>query len=829
MMTRRLIYLFCFCTCLINNLYGQNAKDTNVTPVVPASDSVSPFVRKVLDAGEKDKRKSEATYNAGRVGQRQKAVWGALISAAQDVKLYLVNGINLKSVAEEINFVKASFPVVQDGIFIKKGTSQTDRNLSVSSAILFQLIAKTEMSKKQVDNYSDVLTRYRSRIDSLLSDPVIYIFPTDSVELVKYLSRLRVIVSQGNPTDNALNATLDSVRILQNDIDSELFTLKTAYEKIEFYRDRLAAVNLSREFADIWYHPAHYRPFSEILLFSVAKERLAFAFYLQENFLKLFVLLCISILVYLFLISLKRKFKDGGQNREELDQKLILKRPVASSLIIVLSIFQFVFLNAPFIFSFFIWSIEVICLLVLLKNHITPFWFRFWIILSVLFLLSCMDNFILQASRSERWIMLGLACAGVVFGLFYLSSRRRQDLKERSILFFLRFLVLAEVLSLLFNLFGRYNLSKILLISGYTGIVNAILFLWVVRLINEGLALGSSLYRYPERRSFYINFNRLGSKAPLILYVLLAIGWGVLVGRQFYAFKRIAVPFGEFLRKERTLGDYSFSINGLVLFFLIAGCSMILSKIISFFAADPQAIHGHTAQSSKRASIGSWILIIRICIVSLGLFLAFAAVGLPLDKITIVLGALSVGIGLGLQGLVSNLVSGLIIAFEKPVNVGDQIEIGGKSGIMRSIGFRSSTVSLGDGSDLIVPNGDLLNDHVINWSASREAKKLVIPICIAYGSDLKQIKEILEEIAGLDERILKVPAAVAVPKGFGESAIDVDLVVWIKSQREALAVTGSVIMEIDKAFREKGIAIPFSRHDVHILKDKTTETETPDE
>ncbi len=820
---RTLICLFCFFTWLASNLYGQTAKDTDAISVVSEGDTISPFVRKVREAGETDRRKTEANYKAGRVNQQQKAVLEALVSTAHEVKLYLVSGVNLKSIAAEMNFVKASFPVVQDGIFIKKGTAQTERNLSVSSSILFQLIAKTEVYKKEIDHCNNILTGYRSRIDSLLSDPVIYNFPKDSVALTKYLARLRVIVSQGNPADNALNATLDSVRILQNDIDSELFTLKTAYERIESYRDRLAAINFNREFADLWHHPASYRPFPEILRFSLAKEKLALEFYLQENLFKVFVLLCISILVYLGLVSLKRQFKEDGQSQEELDQKLILKHPVATSLIIVLSVFQFVFLNAPFIFSFFIWSIEIICLLILLKKHITSFWFNFWIILSGLFLLACLDNFILQASRTERWMMAGLAGAGIVFGLFFLFNRRRNDLRERSILLFIRFLVLAEILSLAFNVFGRYNLSKILLIAGYTGAVNAILFLWVVRLINEGLALGSSLYRYPERRSFYINFNRLGNKVPLVLYILLTVGWSVLVGRQFYAFKRIAVPFGEFLRKERTLGDYNFSINGLVLFFLIAGCSMILSKVISFFAADPQAIHSHTAQSSKKASIGSWILIIRICIVSLGLFLAFAAVGLPLDKITIVLGALSVGIGLGLQGLVSNLVSGLIIAFEKPVNVGDQIEVSGKSGVMKSIGFRSSTVSLGDGSSLIVPNGDLLNNHVINWSASRDAKKLVIPICIAYGSDLKLVKTLLEEIVNSDERILKTPAAIAVPKGFGEHSINVDLVVWIKGLREALAITGSIIMEIDKVFREQGIGIPFSRHDVHIVNDKNTE------
>ena len=98
------------------------------------------------------------------------------------------------------------------------------------------------------------------------------------------------------------------------------------------------------------------------------------------------------------------------------------------------------------------------------------------------------------------------------------------------------------------------------------------------------------------------------------------------------------------------------------------------------------------------------------------LFLAFSAVGIPLQQITIVIGALGVGIGFGLQTLVNNLVSGLIIAFEKPVNVDDQIEIGGQSGKVKSIGFRSSVIATADGADLIMANGDLLNSPVINWT-----------------------------------------------------------------------------------------------------------------
>jgi small-conductance mechanosensitive channel len=163
--------------------------------------------------------------------------------------------------------------------------------------------------------------------------------------------------------------------------------------------------------------------------------------------------------------------------------------------------------------------------------------------------------------------------------------------------------------------------------------------------------------------------------------------------------------------------------------------------------------------------IGSWLLLIRIFIISLGLFLAFAASGIPLDKITIIIGALGVGVGLGLQGLVNNLVSGLIIAFEKPVNVGDSIEINNKAGKMKSIGFRSSVVALEDGAHLIIPNGDLLSQHLVNWTMGKNNMRIMIKVSVAHDTDLDKAKQILNKILESEDRILQYP----VPVGGGES------------------------------------------------------------
>lgn len=206
----------------------------------------------------------------------------------------------------------------------------------------------------------------------------------------------------------------------------------------------------------------------------------------------------------------------------------------------------------------------------------------------------------------------------------------------------------------------------------------------------------------------------------------------------------------------------------------------VVSKVVSYFASDQQW-NSKEEKRKRKLKVGSWLLLIRITIIVLGLFLAFAAAGIPMDKITLILGALGVGVGFGLQTLVNNLVSGLIIAFEKPVNVGDVIEVGGQGGTVKSIGFRSSVISTVDGADLVLPNGDLLNSHVINWTLGGYKKRMHIVLRVTYDSDLQHIRDLLLLIMGKQVNILTSPMPVVQYNQFAASAIDIDLYFWVRS------------------------------------------------
>ncbi len=799
-----LLILLSFFVCF--SLSAQNSNEKN------KADSIINNTQKEQSPAQKN---SIEVYNQGKILIQQRQVLENARQLNQQIKSFLKSGADTASVARQLKLTKQAIEIVKDGIFVNKGTTQTQRNVAVSSDILRELSERLERQKTSLDNYANFLIDFRVKTDLLMADTLAYSLPNDSIKNSNYLKRLFVIIKEITPANAILNKAIANVEALQVQVDLTVYELKSLREDIDIYSNLLADNNVDKEFPYLWEKPVFARPFAEIVSLSFAKERLTMQYYLQENGWLLIVLLITIGASFLFLHSLKKQLRQENNLSEDFSEQLVVRYPILSAILFSLSIFQFVFPNPPFIFYFFIWLVCAICLLCMFHKYVTAYWMKFWIIIVCFFILAGVDNMILQTSRTERMFNLLLSATGIAYAAFVLSNNHRSDLKEKSIVWFIRFMFACQVISFLLNLFGRFNLSKTFFISGFSGVVIAITFLWVVRIVNNGLVLASSVYKQPSRRLFFLNFNRVGKEIHPVFYVVLVFGWFFLVGKNFYALKKLNDSFLTMITQRRVVGDYSFSIMGMLIFIFILICAVFLSKLVSFFASEPVGA-GYTESDKKKFKLGSYILLVRIAVISLGLFFAFAAAGISLNKITIILGALSVGIGLGLQGLISNLVSGLILSFERPVNVGDLIEVNGKPGIMKSIGFRSSIIASSDGSCIIIPNGELLNQHMVNWTMGHNLKKNSFIFSIAFGTDLEKVKNIITKILAADNRIMHSPSSEVYVKDIGESAFQVEVSFWPKHINLSSKVKSDLIEKIDAAFRNESISIPFPQQDLHI-------------
>ncbi|SEO57338.1 Small-conductance mechanosensitive channel [Mucilaginibacter gossypiicola] len=793
------------------------AQSTDSTSTKTQDSVKTGAIAKLQALAKKMSKESADDFETDKATAVQNRLFSEIKKTMQRAGAYLKNNIDTAGAARQINAIDADFKTASDGVLINKGSAQTFRNLTATSKIITELLNKSTSLKNKFEVYHTDLGLFRYQLDSLADDPQLFKLPKDSASIIKYFQHIKVVARQLKPIDAALRLASYNVQNLVDSISMNNLKLQTALDEISVYQKKMADNSFSRDFDNIWGPAGAYRPFNEILTQARAKGRLTLSFYIQNNVGAFIVLFCMVLASFVYIRSLKNIYIADELLTTDFEGQLVLRYPLLSALIIVISLFQFAFLGPPFILNVIFWAVSCICLSVLFKSFITRYWMNVWLLMVALFLLATLDNLILQASRTERWIMLFLSLIGSFAGIFVLRKGKQEELRERWILVSIGLMVFLESTAVFANVFGRYNLSKSLMISGYLNVVVAIIFLWVIRLINEGLFLAFNVYTHQDKKLFYLNFDKVGKKIHPAFYVLLVIGWGVLIGRSFAGFDYLARPISEFFGRERSIGDYTFTINKLLLFVAIMAISVVISKIVSFFASDNH-LRGDKDDQKGQAGIGSWLLLIRITILSIGLFMAIAAVGIPLDKITIVLGALGVGIGFGLQTLVNNLVSGLIIAFEKPVNVGDIVDVDGQGGTMKSIGFRSSVISTWDGADLVMPNGDLLNSHLTNWSLAGNRKRISITIGIGYDANLNAAKKLLAEILENDPRIMKNPGPLIQYEQFGSSSIDVKVYFWARQLKDAGAIRSDLIMSVKEAFTANGITIPIPQQDIYLHK-----------
>lgn len=804
MKSSAILHKFYFPFLLFNFLvFGLFANEQADTLQIAQKDTIG-FVKKFRDLGIREAKRSIIKYNLEKESVKQQDLIEKIRVATQKANAYLKAGIDTLAIKNELSSIKTWIDFAGDGVFENEGTAHSFRNLTTTYKLLDELLYRVSARKKQVDAYHKKLVHYRLQIDSLSADSILYDFPTDSVLMSRYLKQIVVVAKEIGPADTSLTLAIDNSNQIQTEVNQMVNSLKYKLELIEEFQEKLAAKDLKREFANLGDTIGYNRPFPEILYFSAVKARLNLSFYAQNNIGKISIVVFLIAAMAFFLRSLRRI---TGTEQNSVSNGLVLRYPLLSANVIILGLTQFAFVDPPFIFNCILWIISAISLSFVLNGHIKRYWQIVWLVFVILFIIACANNLVLQASRIERWFMIILAGTGVIFGSFVLLNGKRKDLKEGLILYFIGFLVALELFSILANVYGRYNFAKTLLISGYLNVIVGILFLWIVRLINETLFLASSVYTKQERKLFYINFDRVGERASPMFYFLLVIGWFILIGRSFYLFRLISEPLKGLFLAERTIGNYTFTINNLLIFFLIIFVSLLTSKIVSYFASE-QELAGNNGVKKRKAGVGSWLLLIRVSIMGLGTFLALAAAGFPMDKIAYIVGALGVGIGFGLQTLVNNLVSGLIIAFEKPVNVGDIVEISGQGGVMKSIGFRSSVISKWDGPDMVIPNGDLLNAHLINWTLAGSKRQIEILLTVAQGTDLNKPVEIINELLSKDSRVYEHPAPAVLFQTLNGSSVQLKVQFWVKEFKQGSLVSSDTIFAIDKLFKENGIIMP---------------------
>jgi len=368
------------------------------------------------------------------------------------------------------------------------------------------------------------------------------------------------------------------------------------------------------------------------------------------------------------------------------------------------------------------------------------------------------------------------------------------------------------VTALLANIFGYFRLSDLLihgtLVSAYRAVA-----LYTVFVVGNSI-ISCTLQTHASRHLATLNteVDRVTRQLSFALGLVVFLVWLNTSLNVFTVRETVYGAISAALKYQISIGSATFAFSSILAFIL----TLLFGYLI---ATVTRAILGEVILPRFKlerglpnaiATITHYVVLVLIFI------LALAAGGVELSKFTILTGAIGVGLGFGLQNVVNNFVSGLILLFERPIRVGDLLEVKGIAGEVTKIGFRSSTLHAFDGSDLIIPNADLISQQVVNWTLTGTRRRIVIKIHVAHGSDPARVRDLLLETASAHPEVLKSPKPTAFFLGFGDSSLNFEVRLWAPRPQVVPDLTSEVTLSIVAVLSEAGIKVPIPRRDLYI-------------
>ncbi|MGG7036202.1 MAG: mechanosensitive ion channel family protein [Flavobacterium sp.] len=768
--------------------------------------------QKFLESAVKSlKKENQDKYFNDQSIRKQNKTFSLIKLEVQNAKFLLDRGFAYKDITEEIHQLKDWEEFAVKGIAGKNFRVLTDRNLSSTSILLDELLNRANNRLKNINIEKQEHSRTQEKIDSLVADKNLYYLPADSVSRENFRLQLLKMNTDINLVSERLKNAIDSIQTVEIIGDQLKYKIELDIRENNKLRKRIAAELFTKKVPVFELFTIKTFMADDTLASSIKTNNLVLYFYLINNRNSILTMLILIIGTAIYFKLQKRKFLNLGYKSDMLVGINILKSPLATAVLVVLNLYQFVLPMPPLIFSIIIWTISTIALTVMMWHSINTFVWKIWIAIFLLNLIALFDLIFLTHFEGESFLILAINCLGIAIGAY--AFYNRSQIQRKIYLWYIIIATILQFFSFYYLVNGHYNLGKFLMSKAvYTIVVVFSLYSTVVAVKEVNLVSG--ILAESDEDDPKDTISSIPHQFSIGFYLIIFVCWFLLMIRNTYTFQNFIEPLRSSIAEPRNIGNVTFTFESIIIFILVILLSGFLSRVVSFLASDSQIIDS----KNKTKSIGSWLFLSRIAIVTIGVLIAFASAGIPLDKITLIISALGVGIGFGMQNLVNNLISGLIIAFEKPVSLDDVIEVGGQSGKMKSIGIRSSVVSTYDGADVVIPNGELLDQNLTNWTLGSSTRRSEITFGVAYGTDLELTKNLLFEILKGNENVLQKPEPGIWFTKFNDYAIDVDIKYWISHFDLDSDIKSELIIAIDETFKENNIFIPFQQHDdIHVI------------
>ncbi len=689
---------------------------------------------------------------------------------------------------------------------LKSRLTQSDRmlnlqNLQMDQTLLEELQANNKDCLADLDEYETELRALKTEILALRKDTVLTKLFTSPAMRVTFKDQFAELKKKGKVMDSLLKTSTSTINDLQARTSANLINIKELMYLTDAHFDAVSIKAFGKERRYLW-EPSKNRSravgFRKFI--TSEKEMSGYYFVYTRSSRALLLVTCFTFFLWVFFNYRSMKQRD---RLEAVDGfSLVGPQPYLITLIMLFTLAPIFDLRAPALYIESVQILLAISLTAFFRKKLPVKLFYAWCIFAFLLLAPVFLRLMGVPPGYQRWLLFVLSLSSAIIGIVVLKRLDEPTKKYRMILITGVIYTIFALVATLCNVFGRFTLAQVFYSTGVNALLNAISLTILAKVLVEAflLQMKSSRIRkgYPE----YFDWQPVVAGLKRLTGVAATIIWVVIFTTNLNIFNGLYESLMELLTEKRNIGNFSFTFGGIVLFSGIIWTANFLQKYIAYFFGDTgdDGLEDNKGERSK-------LLITRLVLLIGGFLIAVAASGLPIDKITVILGALGVGIGLGLQNIVSNFVSGIILIFDKTIRIGDVVELSNKKGRVKEIGVRASTLLSDEGAEIIIPNGSILSNNIINWTLSNNQMRIDIALTIAKPFNSSEVVNQIRDIITQNSNVFvnKEPVIMISPLSKLNSSIKIYF--WCKNISTADLTRSIIVAQIFEALEEKEIEI----------------------
>jgi potassium-dependent mechanosensitive channel len=662
-----------------------------------------------------------------------------------------------------------------------------------------------DVNTKLVQNQHDI---QRFKADSVIRNAM----PSDSALREAFFDERAELGVLWHKTDSLNRGDLFKLNRLQNKIAALYTSILDLNDQIDSKIKKFAIRALGGEFGPIWTKDKQYNHIDSALNGTIRLNQIQVGYFFRNETVTHLIAIGFLLIVLGWILFNKYKTARHFEHREIAADhaRYVYTKPILSALLMATTIAPYFYDHPPVFFLECVFLTTTIIVLIFVKSYFPLSMFRFLSGIFCLTIIYSFSNLLVQINDIDRYTIFLLSIASIVFALlFYIKLRKEPQGHLRYTKLVLSIFVLMQLASLILNITGRFSLAKIL---GITAVFNLWLIMslyFIIRIIVQVLFLQLHTKRAEKSVISTLDYNVLQKKFKTVLSTFAALLWIFFLLQNLNIDDWVHDYLSDALTQQRTVGGSTFTYGGFVIFFVVIWASSMISKLLSYFY-DVSAQHSNDITALKKKNRASTLLI-RIGVFTAGFMLAVAASGFPLDKLTIIFSAFGVGIGFGLQNVTNNLVSGMILAFEKPIQIGDIIEVNNRTGTVKEIGIRSSKLATGDGAEVIIPNGDLISQNVVNWTLSNSNRQVELIVNVARDTEIQKATTLLKNALTKRDDIMTSPEPSVFLNGVNDIGVEFRVQFWAADIASYMELRSKVLIDIYEELSKAGIAIPIKQ------------------